>query len=138
MKKITLCIMVALAICLILGLLVVSCKQTTGPDFGGAEFTGIWVLDAGFLIETLTITTTTFTLMDTGLVVGTMKCSITSYDENADHIKMSTTSVTGDFTGLPIGTVWYLTYSISGNELYYDMDPTGYPASALSGPYIKQ
>jgi hypothetical protein len=130
--------MVVLVIGSILSLLFVSCMQATGPDFGGAEFTGAWVYDMGFTTETLTITTTAFAFQQNGNILGTMECSITSYDENANHIEMSTTSVTGIYTIYSEGTDWYLTYSVSGNEIYLDMDTTGYPASARYGPYIKQ
>ena len=139
MKETTLCIRVAIVICTILGLLFVSCNQATGPDLGpdlvSAEFEGVW-LDDEFTPDELTITTTTLD-RDTGLGMGTMECSITSYDENVNHIEMSTTSATGIYT-YPIGTVLYVTYSVSGNELYMSMDTAGYPASALSGPYIRQ
>lgn len=138
MKKRTLHVIAALAICSILGLVIVSCDQATGPDFGGAEFAGIWVQDEVLAVETLTITTTTFEVKDTGVIEGTMKCSITSYDEGANHIKMTTTSVTGIWTLLGTGIVLYVTYSISGDEMYTDWDTSAYPASATEGPYIKQ
>jgi hypothetical protein len=139
MKKSTLYVIAALAICSLLGLVFVSCEQSTGPDFGGAEFAGIWVYDIGLMVETLTITTNTFEVKDTGVIAGTMQCSITSYDETANHIKMTVTSVSGDYVGVvPIGTVWYVTYSISGNEMLVAQDTSGYPASATDGPYIKQ
>jgi len=138
MKKSTLCVIVAMVICSLLGLVIVSCDQATGPDFGGAEFAGIWVQDEVLAVETLTITTTTFELEDTGMFEGTMKCSITSYDETANHIQMTTTSVTGIWTLLGTGIVLYVTYSISGDEMYMDWDTSAYPASATGGPYIKQ
>ena len=140
MKNFTPKVTAVLVVCSILTLLVVTCKQSTGPDFGDGEFAGIWVQDVGLAVETLTITTKTFEVRDTGLVNGTMKCSIKSYDENTKHIKMSVTSLSGDYAGtIPIGLVLYVTYSINGNELYFDMDISGYPASSIAfGPYIKQ
>ena len=139
MKKFTLLTTFSLVILLLL-LLIVGCNQTTGPDFSGAEFTGIWALSDAYGTETLFITTTTFTVEDTGSIVGKMKCSITYYDENTNHIKMTTDSVTGIFTLMAsVGTVWYVTYNVSGNELHFDTSDAAYPVSAFYfGPYIKQ
>ena len=135
MKRIILQILFFLNICSIISLLLGSCNQTAGPDFDSAEFVGVWLYSAATPDE-LTMTTTTF-FKDVGLGAGTMECSITSYDENANHIEMSTTSATGIFT-YPTGTVLYMKYSVSGNELFMEMFTTDYPPSATQGPYIKQ
>lgn len=70
-----------------------------------------------------------------------MDSSITSYDVAAGHIITQVTATTGDYVAaIAVGTVIYITYSISGNEMLLSMDETGtaYPVTATGGPYIKQ
>ena len=135
---------------LVLALVLGSCSQQGGGGGGdggdggdsgsgqvGIEIEGTWVLSSGGVTETLIITTTTFMIEDTGAVSGHMECSITAYDENAKHIKMSVTSVSGAYSVVSIGTVWYVLYSKSGDTLYLGMGGSGYPTSTPYGPYTK-
>jgi hypothetical protein len=112
----------------------VTCNTNSGT---APEFVGTWTL-TGALTETCAFTASTLTATDSGTLNGVMNFSFQAVDEGAKHIKMSFTSGTGNFAALPIGTVAYLTYSVSGNSLYQSMGQTVYPASAATGPYIRQ
>ena len=111
-----------------------SCSNNGGG--GGPEFVGTWSQTGG-TTETLVFTATTLSITDTGSTVGTMTLAFTSVDESAKHILTSVTSATGFYASL-VGHVYYLTYSISGNSLFFYVSQATYPASALWGPYIRQ
>jgi hypothetical protein len=57
-------------------------------------------------------------------------------DEAANHIQVNITSATGSPTAT-VGTA-YITYSISGNDLYISILNSGYPPSAADGAFTRQ
>jgi hypothetical protein len=88
--------------------------------------------------ETWTFSATSVSLSATTPVAATLGGSIQSVDTGAKHILVSVTSAGGFFAGLPAGTPLYFTYNVIGNTLYQNSSFTAYPASAVTGPYIKQ
>jgi hypothetical protein len=131
MKKL---ITLAIVLCATIGL--ATCSNPSGG--GGLEFVGTWTHSQGGQTETLTFTSSTFSISDSGVFVGNGSFSIQAIDEGAKHIQISFTSGTGLYAPVPPGTVYYMTYSISGNSLYADLSTTGYPASATLRPYTRQ
>jgi hypothetical protein len=53
-----------------------------------------------------------------GAVEGALDCSIQSIDEEAGHTQMVQISVIGVYAAQPNGTIWYMTYTVSGDWLY--------------------
>jgi hypothetical protein len=105
------------------------------------EYIGTWSQTTSGETVSFMITATSVTVSASGILVGTMDWSIQAIDETAKHIQMSQTSSTGAYTVLnptPNGTIYYMTYSVSGNSILLSARTTGYPASATAGPYIKQ
>jgi hypothetical protein len=123
-------------ICLFaLAVLVLAGCQPPGGG-GGQDFVGSWTLSSGGLTENLNFSVSNLTITDSGPLVGTLSCSIQSYDVSAEHIKLSITSGTGLYIG--ITGDFYILYNISGNTMRIGMSFTGYPAFVAFGPYIKQ
>ena len=89
---------IALLIAAIVTLTIVGCSGAGGPSYGGTDYLGTWQLNGGNLIETMTWGTTSFSVVDTNSLTGTITCSV-SYDDTG-HIQMSTTSSTGAYSGL--------------------------------------
>jgi hypothetical protein len=114
----------------------VSGCKTNEEDSG--DVYGTWVASSGGIVETLTITRTSFNLTDSGSVNGHMNCSINFIDENACHIRATVTSSGGDLSVVPVGAVWYICYSVSGDTLVIGMDRHNYPPAPFIGPYTRQ
>jgi hypothetical protein len=107
-----------------------------------SELLGSWVYSSGGEMATLIFDSTRLTFRVAGSMNGSIVFSLDDVDETAKHIKMAVTSTTGDFSsggGPSIGSVVYMTYSISGGKtMYISMSDTDYPATAVAGPYTKQ
>lgn len=107
-----------------------------------SELIGSWVYSSGGETATFIFDSTSLTFRVAGSMNGTIEFSLEEVDETAKHIKMAVTSATGDFSGgsgPSIGSVVYMTYSISsGKTMYISMSDTDYPATAVGGPYTKQ
>lgn len=121
-------------------LFVVLFQGCTPPGGSGSpDFIGTWLLSVPPLVsDTMTLTSTTYSQSTSGILNGTMNASIDSYDTEAGHIHMTITARTGFYTAIPVGTILYTTYEVSGNEMMISTSDTSYPATAESGPYIKQ
>jgi hypothetical protein len=102
-----------------------------------SELFGTWELSSGGVTESLKFGTVNFTYELSGASTGTLKCSIDDVNDLLNHVQLTVTSATGDWSSTPIGTVYLMTYRISGNSLYWDWSTTAYPASATIGPYTK-
>ena len=130
---------VAFAVAALAFAFLVSCSNgsgTTHPDF-----VGTWAGAAGSgSVETLTMDENTVTVSITsGGGTGSFTAHVTSYDESAKHILMTVTAINdpGDTyfkAAMPVGTVEYMTYSVTGTAMYFSATSSGYPASATSGP----
>jgi len=124
---------------LTLAILLFAVAGCTSPGGSSAyEFVGTWQTSASGQTETVVFTTTSISVTDSGYITGTMSSSIQAVDTAAKHIKMSMSSATGIYTLYPIGTVFYMTYNVTGNTMYFSTSTSSYPSSATSGPYLKQ
>jgi hypothetical protein len=103
-----------------------------------SDLIGAWMSTSGSDTETLYFTTTNLLIVDTGTYNGGIDFSFESVCESSRHIKLSTLSGTGDFSGTQSGVTFYLLYELFGDMLYVGLDPYGYPTSAPLGPYIRQ
>jgi len=97
------------------------------------EFSGTW---QGSGSESFTFTSLKIT--STGSALGSAEYKVTSYDETANHIYTTFVSGSGIFLLIPAGTAYYWTYSISGNQMYYDNSTSTYPSSTPNGPLTRQ
>jgi hypothetical protein len=119
-------------------MIVLSCCETDGSS--GLEFVGTWIAGTvGVASDTITATSTTITRdTDMGEFVGTITISITSYDEEVNHIQGTVTAATGIYDG-SVGLTVYILYVIDGNSMMFGADTDDYPPEEdLEGPYEKQ
>jgi len=132
-------------VCTILSIILLNgCELFFKPEFVGAfvftdpEYTGSDTIK--FTEETINVDTD-LVIPGVTSVVGSMRMTIVSFDESKNHIKADITSASGCYT--TTGYV-YITYSLSGNNLFYTMlhdvypNPSYYPQAAINGPYAKK
>ena len=103
-----------------------------------SELYGTWVMAEGGDSWAVKFSANDMSWKLSGSETGTLEFTIDEVDDTANHVLMILSAGTGVFSGAEIGTVLYLTYSISGDSLYFDLDDTTYPATATIGPFIKQ
>ena len=103
----------------------------------GAEFVGTWTYSAGGQTESLVFTTTTFQINDSGIMTGSMSMNINTYDEAANHIQATVTSTSGAYTVIPNGTIFYISYAISGNTMQMAQSTITY-GTPSGAAYTKQ
>ena len=129
--------LVGLFIVAVFGVALASCKTQNNTP----AFVGTWSQSASGETVTWVFTTNTVSVTATGLLTGSMDWSIQVINEGACHIQMSQTSTIGIYTtvpGTPDGTIYFMTYSVSGNSLSISSATTTYPAAATAGPYARQ
>jgi hypothetical protein len=131
MKKLITLSIVLVCAAIVLG----TCSNSLSS--GGPEFVGTWTSSGGGQTETLTFTANSLSVSDSGMISGNGTFSFQAVDEGSKHIKMSLSSGTGIYSLVPIGTVFYMTYSVTGNTLSASMSGSGYPSSAAT-PYARQ
>jgi hypothetical protein len=107
-----------------------------------SELYGTWVLSSSDNSWSLVFDGNSLTWEMSGTMNGTAVWSIQDVDDSANHVQMTLDSATGDLaSGAPIGVTYYMTYSISGDSLYFDYNSSTYPsaadAAAGAGPFIK-
>ncbi len=111
-----------------------ACSPPAAPN--APDFVGTWVLGGGGSSETLVITTSSLSITDTG-PSGALTATVDSYDTVAKHFQVTVTSSSGSLAASPPGLVVYNTYSVTGNQFYWDSSTSAYPTTTSTGPYTK-
>ena len=118
-------------------LLVTSCSGTSGGGVSTpSEIRGTWVY-TGSYTETITVNSDTVSITDAGFVNGTGKLAVKDVDAANGHLLCSMASTTGDWTIIPAGTTYYVTYILSGTTAQIGYSVAAYPVSP-SNSYTKQ
>ena len=120
-----------LAALMLAALALAGCSSAIGNTY---EFDGSWTL-LGLATWQFGSSSGSYTVFSTY----TVNFTYITVDENAKHILVDITSVTGLGSGVTAGVPAYITYSISGNQIYVHLDGTSYvTATGSDGPYTKQ
>jgi hypothetical protein len=110
-----------IGLCVLLVVLIASCKGG-----GSADLEGTWVSGTTVIV----ITASTLSAVDT--VNGTWNCTIDNVDSAAGHMLLTQTAATGNYAMLPNGTPFYATYKLTGDTLLFESSNTGYPPTATT------
>jgi len=104
---------------------------------GAVPIVGVWSFSDIGEAETWVFTDSSVSITNqTGsAVTGTMSSSVLSVGAAQQHLLLQVRSDTGFYNTVPAGTQWYVTWSMSGNNLYLSGSFVSYPPSAATGPF---
>ena len=134
------------ALLLFMALLVLGMAGCEGDNDSRAEFEGVWMYDTSVrgtalsYTDTFTITETAMNRAFTGDYDGTAVYTIDNYDVDLKQIEATCTSSSGTGLGTQgeVGTTYYFSYSIIGNNLYFAISSVAYNVVSTTKPYVKQ